>query len=97
MPNLTHTRPPSPDDMLARALATPAATPERLLGVAEVWIGRWSALADEHAAGAHLDGRADIYSGETYAEARDRWTTYRDLLRRRWPDVIPEQPPASRP
>lgn len=65
--------------MLARAEETGAPT-DLLVRVAEAYIAKMGQAAAEVEAGAHLDGRASIYTGETYAQARDRWTAYRDAL-----------------
>ena len=37
-------------------------------------------LEEEQASGLPRDGRSNIYTGETYSEARLRWEGYRDLL-----------------
>lgn len=54
--------------------------PAVFLRVAIARRDRWARLAERVEAGEHLDGRASIYSAETYAEARDRWEAYRLLL-----------------
>lgn len=71
--------PPTPEWMLAEARTVDKPV-EHLVAVADHWIAKWTDLADQVAAGADLDGRTNIYTGETYAEGRDRWTTYRGLL-----------------
>lgn len=74
--------PETPEQMLARALAVleGTTTPEALLAVAARHIEKWGRLVEEQEAGADLDGRASIYTGETYEQARDRWDAYRRLL-----------------
>lgn len=54
--------------------------PEVLLDVAIKYRDKWARLAEQVEAGEHLDGRASIYTGETYAEAADRWECYRRQL-----------------
>lgn len=73
--------PESPEQMLERAQAHLAggAAPRRLLDVAIAHRDKWARLVEEEN-GAVLDGRASIYTGETYAAARDRWEAYRVLL-----------------
>lgn len=59
----------------------PAGVPlNRLVAVADHYVTKWAALAAEQAATGKLDGRASIYTGESYAQARDRWTEYRAAL-----------------
>ncbi len=72
----------TPEQMLERARAGIAtgANPQNLLRVAIQWRDKFALLVEEQEAGAQLDGRASIYTGETYAEARDRWEAYRALL-----------------
>lgn len=72
----------TPAEMLERALVNleQGADPDRLLRVAVVWEEKWARLVEEQEAGAQLDGRASIYTGETYAEARDRGASYRGHL-----------------
>jgi hypothetical protein len=74
--------PETPEQMLARALVVleGSVTPEAMLRTAGQWIAKWSRLVEEQESGVELDGRANIYTGETYAEARDRWIAYRGLL-----------------
>lgn len=74
--------PLSPEQMLAQAkpLLRKGAEPERMLQVAGRWVEKWARLAERVENGEHLDGRSSIYTGETYAEARDRWIAYRELL-----------------
>lgn len=73
-------RPESVEEMLARADAETTCDVSVLIEVADRWIAKWSDLADREEAGEFLDGRASIYTGETYAQARDRWQEYRDRL-----------------
>ena len=72
----------TPEQMFARAKVglDGGRDPQQLLDVAIVHIEKWGRLAEDVEAGVPLDGRANIYTGETYAEARDRWERYRDLL-----------------
>lgn len=74
--------PPTPEKMLERALVVleGTVTPDALLRTASDWIAKWSRLVEEQESGIELDGRASIYTGETYAQARDRWAAYRGLL-----------------
>lgn len=74
--------PESPADMLERAQERMArgCDPQRLVDVAIARRDKYARLAEEQGAGAVLDGRSSIYTGETYAEARDRWEAYRVLL-----------------
>lgn len=74
--------PESPEQMLERAEERIArgCDPQRLVAVAIAWRDKWAQLVEEQEAGAVLDGRSSIYTGETYAEARDRWEAYRVLL-----------------
>lgn len=92
--------PEAPEEMLLRSRATGAAT-SVLIAVANRWIEKWSELAARVDAGELLDGRASIYTGETYAEARDRWTAYRELLLQSLParawDVCPSRGVGSPP
>lgn len=46
----------------------------------ESWHAHYSRLAERMAAGEALDGRASIYTGETYAEARDRYSELHALI-----------------
>lgn len=77
-------RPEQPEAMLQRALDeyldTGRCDVQRLIDVAVSYREKWSQFADRVDAGEHLDGRASIYTGETYAEAAQRWETYRSLL-----------------
>lgn len=75
------------EQMLTRAVEQIAqgVDPQRLVDVGLAWHEKWARLAEEwdsHGDRAPLlmDGRASIYTGETYAEARDRWQAYLDLL-----------------
>lgn len=72
----------SPEQMFQRALVglDTGRDPQVLLDVAIVHIEKWGRLAEDVEAGVPLDGRANIYTGETYLEARVRWEAYRDLL-----------------
>lgn len=72
----------SPAAMLAGAIERLEAgqSPQRLLDVAAQHVEKWGRLVERQEAGERLDGRASIYTGETYAERRDRWAAYRDLL-----------------
>lgn len=72
----------TPQAMLtgARFRISEGADPQRLIDVAIAWRDKWARLVEEQEAGAVLDGRASMYTGETYAEARDRWEAYRVLL-----------------
>lgn len=54
--------------------------PQRLVDVAIAHRDKWAELAERVAAGERLDGRASIYTDESYAQARDRWAAYLDLL-----------------
>lgn len=81
------TVPESPADMLERAQERMArgCDPRRLVSVAIAHRDKWARLVEEwdshgDRAAALMDGRASIYSGETYVEARDRWEAYRLLL-----------------
>lgn len=77
-------KPETPQAMLERArsdyLGTGTASAQVLIDVAVSHRDKWTRLAERVEAGEVLDGRASIYSGETYAEARDRWEAYRALL-----------------
>jgi hypothetical protein len=72
----------TPEQMFARALVglDGGRDPQQLLDVADQHIDKWGRLAEDVAEGLPRDGRSNIYTGETYAEARDRWERYRDLL-----------------
>jgi hypothetical protein len=72
----------TPAQMLERAQAKIAdgVDPQRLIDVAIAHRDDWAALVERQEAGELLDGRASIYSGETYAQARDRWEAYLELL-----------------
>lgn len=74
--------PRTPEEMLRRAVLhlEDGGTPQSLLDTASKWIEKWAELAARVENGEHLDGRSSIYTGETYAQARDRWATYRGLL-----------------
>ena len=79
--------PRTPGQMLAHAVAQieGGADPQRLVGAGIAWHEKWARLAEEwdghgDRAPQLMDGRASIYTGETYAEARDRWQAYLDLL-----------------
>lgn len=75
--------PRTPEAMLALTLArlqAGTADPQHALTVAGLWVEKWGRLVEREAAGEKLDGRASIYTGETYAEAHARWDTYRGLL-----------------
>lgn len=80
------TRPMTPAEMLAdaRGLIAEGKDPQRLIDVAIAHRDKWARLVEEQGAKEgtpqRLDGRASIYTGETYAEARDRWEAYRVLL-----------------
>lgn len=69
--SVTALKAPTPQQMLERALAElrTGASPEQLLATAARWIDKWARLAELVEAGEVLDGRASIYSGETYAQA----------------------------
>jgi hypothetical protein len=55
--------------------------PQVLLRVAIAHRDHWGRLEETRAAAPDkFDGRASIYTGETYAQARDRWEAYRVLL-----------------
>lgn len=73
-----------PEAMLQRAideyLDTGRCGVQQLIDVAVSYRDKWAELAARVEAGEYLDGRASIYTGETYAEARDRWEHYRQLL-----------------
>lgn len=77
-------RPEAPEQMLQRALDdyldAGRCDVQRLIDVAVAYREKWSSYADQVEAGERLDGRASIYTGETYAEAAQRWETYRALL-----------------
>lgn len=72
----------TPRQMLVRAERSlqRGADPQALLDVAVQYVEKWGRLAEQVEAGEQLDGRASIYTGETYAQARDRWDAYRALL-----------------
>lgn len=72
----------TPEEMVAQARQGIAggSDPQVLLAVAIAWRDKWARLVEEQENGAVLDGRASMYTGETYAEARDRWEAYRVLL-----------------
>lgn len=75
--------PESPEKMLGRAVAGMAEgkDPQRLLNVAIAHRDHWGRLEEQRAAAPErFDGRASIYTGETYAQARDRFEAYRVLL-----------------
>lgn len=79
--------PESPADMLERAVERieRGHDSQRLVDVAIAHRDKWARLAEEwdshgEAAPLVMDGRASIYTGETYAAARDRWQGYLDLL-----------------
>lgn len=78
--------PSTPEAMLvkARKILADGGDPGVLLRTAIHYRDRWARMVEEHDAKAgtpqRLDGRASIYTGETYAEARDRWEAYRLLL-----------------
>lgn len=74
--------PETPEKMLERALVVleGSVSPEALLRVADQHIEKWARLVEEQASGVELDGRANIYTDETYAEALARWNAYRGLL-----------------
>jgi hypothetical protein len=72
----------TPEGMLALAqvMLADGADPAVLLRVAIAHRDKWARLVERQEAGEVLDGRASIYSGETYTQARDRWDAYRVLL-----------------
>lgn len=72
----------TPAELMAGAmeLIVAGSDPQRLIDVAIAHRDKWARLVEEQEGGAVLDGRANIYTGETYAEARDRWEAYRALL-----------------
>lgn len=79
--------PRTPQQMLQRAVRgiETGKDPQRYVDVANAWVEKWARLAEEwdshgDRAAERMDGRASIYTGETYAEARDRWRAYLDLL-----------------
>ena len=74
--------PDTPQKMLERAEVHlgEGAEPQHLIDVAAAHEEKWARLVEQQKAGVQLDGRASIYTGETYAQARDRWAAYRGLL-----------------
>jgi hypothetical protein len=75
--------PETPASMFGRAQNAIAGgkDPQTLIRVAIAHRDHWSRLEEGRAAEPEkFDGRASIYTGETYAEARDRWDAYRLLL-----------------
>lgn len=79
--------PRTPQQMLQRALLGigEGKDPQRYVDVAIAWVEKWARLAEEwdshgDRASQLMDGRASIYTGETYAEARGRWQAYLHLL-----------------
>lgn len=81
-PGSASTSPLSPEQMLAQAkpLLRKGSEPQRMVEVATKWRDKWARLAEAVEGGEQLDGRSCIYTGETYAQARDRWDAYRQLL-----------------
>jgi hypothetical protein len=83
LPKGSPSAPESPESMLARAEQAIAAgkDPQTLIRVAIAHRDHWGRLEEGRAAEPEkFDGRASIYTGETYAQARDRWDAYRLLL-----------------
>lgn len=78
--------PPTPEQMLAKArrILADGGDPAVLLRTAIHYRDRWARMLEEQGLRAgtpqRLDGRASIYTGETYAQAYDRWEAYRLLL-----------------
>lgn len=68
--------------MLARAVEQieEGSDPQTLVDAAIAWREKWARLVEEQESGVQLDGRASIYTGETYTQARHRWAAYLELL-----------------
>lgn len=75
-------KPLTPEQMFvtAKALIAGGTDPAQLIDASIQWRDKWAALAERVEAGENLDGRASIYTGETYAEAATRWEAYRRRL-----------------